>query len=307
MENFDLYLSTLKLEILSLRQLSPKTAEAYVSDVTLFLTFLYENMGKTVENCNKEDFYAYIASVKQVYAVRSIARKVAAIKFFFKTLALHFSINNTFFEYIISPKIQKTLPQYLTQAEATQLFESLYATFFQSTNLVERRDACMIILLYASGMRISELIMLKTDAVKSNYLQVIGKGNKERIIPIPETCMFFLQEYLSTLKSEATYIFSRVNKEGVKKKVNLSRGYVYKKIKLIMRHEFPTKNFSPHSLRHSIATHLLSAGMDVRSLQAFLGHQKISTVALYTHLDIQRLKKGYQNFHPRNEKEKDRE
>jgi integrase/recombinase XerD len=305
MENIELYLSTLKLEILSLRQLSPKTAQAYVSDVTLFLTFLYENLGKNVENCTKDDFYVYVESVKNIYSLRSIARKVAAIKFFFKTLALHFSINNTFFEHLIAPKIQKKLPQYLTQAEAKQLFESLYTTFFQSTNFVERRDACMIILLYASGMRISELIMLKTDAVKSNYLQVIGKGNKERIIPIPETCMFFLREYISTLRSEATYIFSRVNKKGLKKEVNLSRGYVYKKIKLIMRREFPERNFSPHSLRHSIATHLLSAGMDVRSLQAFLGHQKISTVALYTHLDIQRLKKGYQNFHPRHEKEKD--
>ena len=222
------------------------------------------------------------------------------MKGFKHVLSLHFSIQNSTFENIAMPKLSKKLPEYLTQNEATILFEYLHQ-LFQEGSLVQQRDAFIVMLLYVTGMRISELIILKRGSIKNGYIQVIGKGDKERMVPIPNEFQEVLEMYLSILTKNQQFLFLRISKKKVILEKNLTRGYVYKKVITIMRHIFPNKQLSPHSLRHSIATHLLNKGMDMRSLQAFLGHQKISTVALYTHLDIKRLKSGYQDFHPRSE------
>lgn len=297
----ELYLDTLKMEILSLRQLSPKTAEAYVSDTKLFLAFLYENLGKKVENCTKKDFLQYVAETKKSYTTRSIARKIAALRFFYHTLSLHFSIENLTFENIAMPKISRKLPQYLSHGELLTLFRHLNL-LFEKGSQIQRRDAFMIMILYVTGLRISELIALKKGDLKKGYIQVVGKGNRERMIPIPNEFMPTMSLYINSLRKGQQYLFLRVGTKGFDIDQELTRGYVYKRIVTIMRRIFPERNFSPHSLRHSIATHLLNKGMDLRSLQAFLGHQSIATVALYTHLDVKRLKSSYQNFHPRSEK-----
>lgn len=334
MKSIDLLLTELSFEIVSLRGLSPNTAMAYIRDIRFFHTFLEDVRDKGINECQKDDLLAYFASLKSQLSSRTIARKTASLRFFFRFLHEKRYFENQLSLFCVSPKIPKTLPSHLSLSQVKTLFAYLYQ-LSESPKFTDKRNALLIMLLYVTGMRVSEALHIKIKDISQETIKIIGKGSKERLIPLPDYFSALLHSFLQLLPEDQTYLFQKSHKKITTFKMTsafnktrsnprsglfdlqqkqkplkgnvgfvLTRGFVFKLLKTIMRHIFPHLSFSPHSLRHSIATHLLNDGMDLRHLQSFLGHQRVSTVAFYTHLDIKRLQKGYGQFHPRSKDEK---
>ena len=200
------------------------------------------------------------------------------------------------------PKIDKKLPVVLSEQEMQEILDSIVIEDHLSS-----RNRCMLELMYATGLRVSELINLNVSSVNiyMGYIKVIGKGNKERIVPIGAVAKKILGDYLNNyreefIKKESSLLF--FNNHGNK----MSREEFYIILKQIIRQTSVNKKVSPHTIRHSFATHLLENGADLRSIQELLGHSDISTTTIYTHISNQKIKKEYQQFHPRIKKDIDK-
>ncbi|MDY0278301.1 MAG: tyrosine recombinase, partial [Acholeplasma sp.] len=210
--------------------------------------------------------------------------------------AMEGEIDEDYTKDIEAPKIEKKLPKVLSVEEVTKLFE----TIDTNTDLGIRNMA-LFELIYGSGLRVSELveIKLKDLHISDSYISIIGKGDKERIVPISDIAVKSVKEYIlksreKLLKNKTSpYLF--VNNTGEK----LSRQGFFKLLKTIALKANIDNDISPHTLRHSFATHLLENGMDLRTLQTLLGHEDISTTQIYTHINNKRLKDVYENSHPR--------
>lgn len=275
---------------------SLNTISSYLTDVYNLLLFIDKNAKNEniLFNLSEKDIREYIKKLKQTkISDRSIARKISTLKTYYKFLTITNKIKTNPMDFIVIPKQSKVLPTVLSIEEILILLD------IPLNNAYDFRNKAMLEVMYATGLRISELINLKLSNIdlELNLIKTIGKGNKERIIPIGDYATEYLKEYIynyrhTFLKREnSEYVF--LNKSGTK----MSRQMFFKIIqKLAIQKNIKTK-FSPHTLRHSFATHMLEYGADLRTIQELLGHSNISTTQIYTHMSTDKLRENYDNFH----------
>ncbi len=285
------FISFLKIE----KGLSKNTISSYSDDLLKFKEFLKKNK-ISVNKINSEILLEY---VKFLYSKglkdSSIARNIVTIRNFLKFLMQEKIIKEDLSEALSIPKLWKKLPIYLTEEEVKALLEAP-----DITSPMGVRDRAMLELMYASGLRVSEAINLKIEDInlEFSYLKCKGKGSKERLVPFGNVAKKWIEEYLINfrhifLKKVNDYIF--LNRRGGK----LTRQWVWKMIKKYAILANIDKKISPHTLRHSFATHLLEHGADLRTVQVMLGHSDISTTEIYTFVTENHLREVYNKYHPR--------
>ena len=278
---------------------SQNTIDSYLNDVEKLSFFLDENKGgKGIIQISHTDLKAFILWINNIGLSSSTqARIMSGLKSFFNYLIEEEVISKNPVDLIDIPKLGRKLPVVLSLSE----IESMIASIDHSSP-EGQRNRCMIEILYGCGLRVSELVNLKRAAVylEHDYLKVIGKGNKERLVPLGEEAKNQIVLYLDTRRSRMNvqkgfeeYLF--LNKNGKK----ISRVMVFLIIKELAEKAAIKKNISPHTFRHSFATHLVDAGADLRAVQEMLGHASITTTEIYTHLECSYLKDIIIQFHPR--------
>ena len=287
------YLDYLAIE----KGLSKNTLEAYSCDLTGFVSFLEEKGFKDVKSLTSKDIRTYISFLrKKNLSTRSIIRKTASLKGFFKYLHSKEAIEENPVLNIETPKPWKQLPHTLSISEVKSLLSQA-----DTKTTLGLRDQAMLEILYGAGLRVSELTELTINDLNAEvgFLRCIGKGSKERIVPIGEIAVNCLREYL---EKGRPFLLKRTNS------TNLFVTRLGKKMtrqgfwKIIRKYAFQAeikKKISPHTLRHSFASHLLEGGADLRSVQALLGHSDISTTQIYTHLPTEKIREIYRKHHPR--------
>jgi integrase/recombinase XerD len=297
------------------KRLSNNSVQAYESDLKHLDLFLKKKK-RSLLKCDKLHLKLYL---KQLHdrglQSGSVSRKISTFKSFYCFAAKNFQVVDLG-KGLIFPKLIKRLPKYLTEEETQQLL--LMSKQDETPKGV--RNYVMLLLLYASGMRISELLGLKFDQIifTTGFIQIFGKGNKERLVPVPEAVLVALRHYLDhvlptlcVVKSENTGVAHFSYKTILpitkhvfitryqRKLIPLSRQSYWVYLKKLLRKAGIVKDISPHTLRHSLASHLLKNGADLRSLQMLLGHENLSTVQIYTHLQDDEQRKEYDKRHPR--------
>jgi len=289
----DIFISYLTVE----KGLSVNTRSAYSRDLARYLDFLEKSGRQEPSDVNPTDIAAFMSILQKLdIGPRSRARCLSAIRMFHKFLMIENYADCNPATIIEAPRTLHKLPQFLDGREVDALFASCLGE--QGEDL---RDRAMLELLYATGLRVSELVNLKLREVNldSGYLMTVGKGNKERLVPIGESARVRVAAYLGTVRQRVDplrqnpYIFlSRLG--GA-----MSRQAFWNIIKKRAKMAAIRKNISPHTLRHSFATHLLENGADLRSVQIMLGHADLASTQIYTHVTRERLKRLHQQIHPR--------
>ena len=281
------------------RSMQPNTISSYVSDVEAYLMYLEDTLLIDDPNLITEDNVTkFLLSLKKKkFSTTSISRYLSSIKSFHKFLSKDGLTKKNVTLQISSPKIDKKLPVVLTVEEVTKLLDSI-----KGDKPLDLRNEAMFELIYACGFRVSELVNLKINNLHltSKMIQVIGKGAKERLVPVNDYAIRILRKYLLEarpllLKDAKDSGFIFLNNNGQV----LSRVGFFKLLKNIAKQAGIEKEISPHTLRHSYATHLLEAGVDLRFIQELLGHEDISTTQIYTHLSLAKVKEVYKTAHPR--------
>lgn len=279
------------------RGLSENTINSYGIDLKLFLEYLRENEIPSFKQVNKEVIVNYMQSEKNNNkANSSILRSISSLRKFFQYLAQEKIIEKDPMLLIDTPKKKQHLPQVLTKEEVEKLLRSP-----NTGQVLGLRDRAMLELMYATGLRISEIINLKLEDLHLTMgtLQTLGKGHKERIVPVGDEAIKWVNRYLEEARPKllkqkrSNYLF--LNFHGN----NLTRQGVWKNLKAEVRKAGIQKNITPHTLRHSFATHILENGADLRIVQELLGHADISTTQIYTHLSNKQLADIYNRAHPR--------
>ena len=279
------------------RRLSDNTLLAYERDLNVLSRFA-EGVGIAVVQLARHDLESFVRQLMSSgLSPRSVARVVACVRGFYRFLVLDGHLVSNPAEDLRAPRSWPALPRFLSLDEVDRLLEQPDRSTASGI-----RDRALLELLYATGMRVTELVTLRPEAVnlRAGYLTCLGKGNKERIVPIGRAAADWLARYLETgrpalLKSrESEYLF--VNARGGP---SLSRVGFWKIIKKYGRQAGLSRELSPHVIRHSFATHLLERGADLRVIQTLLGHADLSTTQIYTHILESRLKAVYDEFHPR--------
>jgi len=287
------YLNTLETQ----RRYSPHTLIAYRKDLEQLKDFLAEAQKDLLE-ATTADLRNFLARVRYQASARTVARKLAAARGFYAFCRRRGYLSDSPAERLRIPVVEKKLPRFLDFEEMLALIEKAAG---QEGDL-GRRDRALIELMYATGVRVSELVGLNLDRVdlSGRSLRVLGKGNKERLIPLTQKAVEVLEQYLRWraqwlrncgVTSEALFI----NRDGGR----LTARSVRRRLDLALRRAGLLKKISPHTLRHTFATHLLRAGADLRAIQELLGHASLSTTQMYTHLELDRLLKVYDEAHPR--------
>jgi integrase/recombinase XerD len=288
------YQSYLKIE----RGLSKNTIENYVFDIERLCLFLTQNKIEISPiQINEETVQDFIYSVSKEVNPRSQARIISGLKSFFNYLIFEDYRNNSPLELIESPKTGRKLPDTLSVDD----IDRLIAAIDLSSNEGERNRA-MLETLYGCGLRVSELVALKISDLffEEGFIKITGKGNKERFVPIGESTQKYILLYVNLVRShlnikkgfEDTLFLNRRGSQ-------LTRAMIFTIIKDLAFKISLNKNISPHTLRHSFATHLLENGADLRSIQLMLGHESITTTEIYVHLDRTYLTQVIHTFHPR--------
>ncbi|MGO8878549.1 MAG: site-specific tyrosine recombinase XerD [Desulfomonilaceae bacterium] len=297
LEGIDIFVNAFLDYTLVNRGLAKLTVESYSSDLTDFTMFLKSRNIVSPNQIQKEYVLIFLDLLNQQgLSARTRARRLSCLKGFFKFLIETGATLQNPCEYIETPRLPKRVPQYLDQREV----ESLIAATDTSGPLGIRDDA-MIELLYATGLRVSELVSLETYRVdfEIGCVTVVGKGSKERVIPMGLTASKKLLGYyektrpliIGNRRSESIFVTSKGQK--------MTRQAFWKIIKKVARCAGIPKEISPHTLRHSFATHLVQNEADLRSVQLMLGHSDISTTEIYTHVAGTRLKEVHRRTHPR--------
>ena len=275
------------------RGLSPRSVEAYQSDLTRFFRFCAKPPG----DVRREDVRGFIAGDRAAgHAASTTARRLVALRSFYRFLVLERRVDADPTENVDPPRALKHLPDYLTAEEVEWLL-----AVPDTSSVLGQRNRAMLEVLYATGIRVSELIGITTDRfnAEAGFVLVMGKGSKERVVPLGEVAQDWVARYraesrhalLKQRESKALFVTARGSA--------MTRQMVWIMITTCARSAGITKHLSPHTLRHSFATHLLEHGADLRSVQILLGHADISTTQIYTHLEQERLKRIYKQFHPR--------
>ena len=271
------------------RNYSNNTSLSYVKDVTLFSDFIKKDLLLV----DKKDIEKYVRSLNK--SSKTISHVISSLKSFYNYYMRMGNIKSNPTDEIDRPKIEKKIPEFLTLEEVSSLLN------FEVNNEFEARNKAILELLYSSGLRISELTSLELSNIDLDecLVRVMGKGSKERIVPLGDYAIDALKEYIYFYrpmlnKNNSSYVFLN-NRGGV-----LSRQFIFKVIKEECIKKGIRKNVSPHTLRHTFATHLLKNGADLRIIQELLGHENLSTTQIYTHLTNDKLKHDYEDYFPRN-------
>lgn len=278
------------------KSLSAKTAEAYLHDVGLLDEFLGEKKLENVEVADLQDFAKYLQKDQEVKAT-SQARILSGVRAFYRFLVLEGTLETNPAQLIDTPKLARKLPTVLSVPEVEAIINAVDLSAPEG-----HRNRAMIEVLYSCGLRVSELITLQLSCLffDEGYIRVIGKGNKERIVPIGSTAQKAIRLYvegyrmsLKIKKGDADIVF--LNRRGGR----LSRVMVFHIVKELAEKAGITKEISPHTFRHSFATHLVEGGADLRAVQEMLGHESITTTEIYTHLDREYVQSTIALHHPR--------
>ena len=290
---FEDFKNYLKLE----RGLSDNSIKSYDYDLVLFKKFLVANkINDTPFNCKPETIKNYLYKSFSDKKSRSQARSISAIKSFFNYLIFEGYIKESPISNIEAPKQEKKLPVVLTEDEIKNLINSI-----DLNHDFGQRNKTIIEILYGTGIRVSELVNLKLSNIffKENIIKVIGKGNKERFVPLGEIASCEMKIYINDrnrlkIDSKSSDILF-LNRYGRR----LTRSMIFKIISDASKRIGLDKKISPHTLRHSFATHLIKNGADLRTIQLILGHESITTTEIYTHLDTLHLEEVLKKYHPR--------
>ena len=284
--------------LLAERALSPHTAAAYEQDMHSFLNHLEELHGADwtrIPALDEQSLCLYLAWLRgRGHSGRTLSRHLSSLRGFFAYAVREGQWTENPAALLENPKLPSLLPEVLTQEEMACLLDQPDLRDRQG-----QRDRCLLELLYASGLRVSELCDLQLLDVDSQrrLLRVFGKGSKERLVPLHELAMDMLDNYLrhwrSNFAPKESFVF--LNRSGR----GLTRQYVWKMVKKYTLLAGITKDVSPHTFRHSFATHLLEGGADLRTVQLLLGHADISATEIYTHVQAQRLLSLHRQYHPR--------
>lgn len=278
--------------------LSQNSIYSYTYDLKKFSEFLLSK-NKNILDASQDDIQQFLKfeKISKNNSSRTLARSLAAIRQFYNFLSDNFEggLKNPT-EKIETPQVEKSLPDFLTVNELDKLFNSI-----SEEESYELRDKTIFELLYSSGLRISEAIDLKLNDLdfENSFIHVIGKGDKERLVPAGKEALRLLNKYIKESRTsilgsrESEFLF--VSKKGSQ----LNRKSVWRLLKNYVTRTEILKNITPHTLRHSFATHLIENGADLRSVQELLGHMDISTTQVYTHMARKKLQEIHKNFHPK--------
>jgi integrase/recombinase XerD len=281
------------------RSMSANTIEAYLRDIQKLVQFLHlSGNDRGAADIQLDDLTGFLKWLYDLgLSKRSQARIISGLKAFYKYLLMESIVQYDPTELLESPRLDRDIPKVLTYAEIQSMINSIDL----STPLGHRNRA-MLETLYACGLRVSELIDLRLTNLflDIGFVKVIGKGNKERIVPIGEEAARQIQLYLNGERRQLKIAPGHenilfLNRRGKK----LSRVMVFLIVKETAKEAGITKKVSPHTFRHSFATHLIEGGADLRAVQDMLGHESILTTEIYTHLDNDFLKETIRSFHPR--------
>jgi len=285
------------------RQLAPRTAEAYAQDVNQFVDFLATQWGEerahdwaSVDYRTVRGFLADLA--RRRYAKSSIARKLAALRALFRFLLQEGAVAANPAKLAPTPKQDQRLPEYLYEDE----MEALLSAPEEATALGQR-DRAILELLYATGVRVSELVAMDVAEIdfEGRTIRVIGKGNRERAVLLGGRAVQALRRYLADGREQLLRAGTSPDHEALF--LNSSGGRlsvrgVQQRVHKHVLEAAASSRITPHALRHSFATHMLDGGADLRSIQALLGHASLSTVGIYTHVTTERMKQVYRSAHP---------
>lgn len=276
------------------KRYSDLTVESYRTEIKGYLDFFKEKniKVKDIKNSDIKDYLAYIK--KSETSERTLAHNVSVIRTFYKFLLTLKIIERNPTEFLELPKLRKKLPTVLSKEEVEKLLD------IDLTDCYSYRNKAMLELLYSTGLRVSELVNLELSNIdlENCTLKTIGKGNKERIIPISDYALYYVEKYINEYRGSMlkkgvnNYVF--INNHG---NVMTRQGF-FKIIKKLAVEKNIKTPISPHTLRHSFATHLLDYGADLRSIQEMLGHSNLSTTQIYTHVSSEHLKDNYNSSHP---------
>lgn len=287
----DEYISYIRLE----RQLSNNTIYNYEKDLEDFFKYIKKDFNKI----SSSDVNKYIIHLNDLIDSKSINRHIVSIRNFYKFLIKEEKVKENPCDNITGLKTDKNLPKVLNIDEINKLLD------ITLNNEYDYRNKAMLELMYSSGLRVSELLNLEINNIDLDdcIVRVYGKGAKERIVPIDDYALYYLNEYINIyrnilLKGHINNILF-LNSRGEK----LSRVGFFKIIKNLAKEKGINKDISPHTIRHSFATHLLDNGADLRSIQTMLGHENIKTTQIYTHVTNNYVKENYKEYHPRSKKE----
>lgn len=293
------YVRYLKLE----RNYSPNTIEAYVHDLDYLINFI-KGEGLAIADVRLSHLETFAATIHEFgVSATSQARILSGVRSFFRFLVLDGVLADDPAELLESPAVGEHLPEVLTTEEVDRMEASIDLSKWEG-----QRNRAIIEVLFSCGLRVSELVNLRFSDVslKDKFLRIVGKGGKERLVPISDAALREIQLWLfdrnlMNIKSgEQEYVF--LNRRGA----HLTRTMILIMIKRTAEEAGITKTVSPHTLRHSFATALLKGGANLRAIQEMLGHENIKTTQIYTHIDVTTLRDEIMNHHPRNMKDVDR-
>lgn len=286
------YIDHIKYE----RKLSNETSKNYKYDLDKFVSFLEKEKVNSFKDVNQRIIEKYLKEISDMNP-RSISRNITSINNLFIFLLKETKVKKNPCEFIDRPKLKKSLPDTLSFEEVSTILD------IPLSNKYDYRNKAMLEILYGSGLRVGELINLTLRDVdmENDIIRCFGKGSKERIVPINDYEKYFLKEYLEKrslflINGNNDYLF--LNNHGKK----MTRQGFQKNLKKILFEKGIKKNVTPHTLRHSFASHMLKGGADLRSLQMLLGHSDISTTKIYTHITNEKVRHDYEEYHPRNSK-----
>lgn len=295
---FDTFLAYLRLE----KTLSENTVEAYRYDLERFRAFMKQHKVTGLADVAQDHLSQYIQILYDVgFAPTSIQRTLASLRSYFAFMAAEGEIKNDPTELLESPRSTRYLPSVLTVREIEQILDAVAVN-----KRCGVRDRAMLETLYATGMRVSELAQFSHEQIlfEDEMVRIFGKGSKERLVPIGKVALRWIEDYYATDRPglARTFTDSTVflnNRGGA-----FSRMGLWKIISKYVKAAGIQKHVSPHTFRHSFATHLLEGGADLRTVQEMLGHANIVTTEIYTHVDREYLKEVHRSFHPRSQGKK---
>ncbi len=277
--------------------LSDKTKESYFNDLTVYREFLNDHGIFDVNDIRDDDIKEFLKSRYQSEKTTTIAHNLTVIKNFHAYLLRVGVVKRDVSQFVERPKLRKSLPKTLSVEDIDVLLDIELKTVF------DYRNKAMLELMYGTGLRVSEIVNLTFNDIDMTncIIRIMGKGSKEREVPLGEYSIYYLKLYLdkreAMLKEKSCdKLFLNNHGQG------MTRQGFFKNLKILLKEKGLNTNVSPHTLRHSFATHLLNRGADLRSIQEMLGHSDIATTKIYTHVSNEKVIDDYNKYHPRSHK-----